>query len=214
MDSKWLLRWSGACVVALACGTPAAAVERGMYITPGYGFNKIDVKLQEFDFIFQSLLEVDFTSSSLDRSTRGLALTMGYQFNPYLAVEGGWIELGRIRYDFSFEDSFGAQHGRITNRSRGFAVNAVGSLPLGELFLLEARAGALFADNKLRLEDLATGDSGSVSDRKTALFFGGGVTFFVTPYTGIHAGVTRYRKASFGADVDQFSIGIRYSYGQ
>lgn len=214
MGRARLVRRAAVCVAAIICGGQAVAAEHGMYIVPGYGFNTIDVSREELDAAFQPALGIDFSSSSLDRSTRGLVLGVGYQFTPQLAVEGTWVELGKLRYDFSFTDEAGAQAGRITNRSRGMAIAAVGSLPLGGFLSLEARAGALFADNKLRLVDMATGEGGSLSDRKTALFFGAGLTVMVTPYTGIQAAFTRYNKASFEEDVDQFSIGIRYSYGE
>lgn len=200
--------------VAAAVGSHAMATEHGMYIAPAYGFNKIDVDLAGLDTLFQSALALDFDSSSLDRSSRGLSLAVGYQFTPHLAVEGAWIDLGKLRYDFTFTDAAGPQAGRVTNRSSGMAFAGVGSLPLGAYFSLEARVGALFAENKLRLTDLATGDSGGIDDRNTALYFGVGATWLITPYTGIHAGFTRYDKGSFDEDVDQFSIGIRYSYGE
>lgn len=214
MNQGPVLRWVAiACATAVACGGRAAAAERGFYVAPAYSFNTIDVNKAEVDALFESAFALEFDESSLDRSTRGLSLGVGYQFTPYLAVEGAWIDLGKLRYDFSFTDETGQQLARISNRSSGMAFAAVGSLPLGPYFSVDARLGALFGENKLRLADRTTGDSSSVSDRKTALFFGAGITWMVTPYTGVYASVARFNKGSFEADVDQFAIGLRYSYG-
>jgi OOP family OmpA-OmpF porin len=215
MNQANVLRVVVACglamVLAVVSGS-ARAIELGAYIAPGYAFNKIDLGLPAADEIFETGLGATFDTSSLDASTRGYSLAVGYQLTRNFAMEGAWINLGKLKYDFTATGTSGTQSGRITNRRSGMAFSAVGTLPLGTLFSLDARAGFLFGENKLRVyvEDESFG---GFNDSKTSLFVGVGATWFVTPYTGIVLGYTRFKEGQFEEDTDQISIGFRYSYG-
>jgi OmpA-OmpF porin, OOP family len=221
MNQAKILRGAAACcVVAMLAtgGSPAEAIELGAYIAPGYSLNTIIMGNARADDVFESGLGATFDSSSLDKKTRGYSLAVGYQLTRNFAVEGAWINLGKMKYDFTFTANDpdtglpGQFAGRITNRRSGMAFAGVGTLPLGAVFALDARAGFLFGEHKLRVyveDEPFTG----FNDGKTSLFYGVGATWFVTPYTGVVVGFNRFRQGHYEADVNQLSIGFRYSYG-
>lgn len=221
MNQANILRGAAACGLAamLATGSsPAEAIELGAYIAPGYSLNTIIMGKARADELFETGLGATFDSSSLDKKTRGYSLAVGYQLTRNFALEGSWINLGKMNYDFTFTatDSGTGQSaqfpGRITNRRSGMAFAGVGTLPLGTSFALDARAGFLFGEHKLRVY-VEDEPFAGFNDSKTSLFYGVGATWFVTPYTGVVVGFNRFRQGHFEADVNQLSIGFRYSYG-
>jgi OOP family OmpA-OmpF porin len=81
-------------------------------------------------------------SSTTDGSDTGYKLQLGYKFNPYLAVEGGYVNLGRASYQAK---QVGVGQLSHSFRAQGLNVAAVGILPLGERFSLFAKGGLLMA---------------------------------------------------------------------
>jgi len=64
----------------------------------------------------------------------------GFQFMPWLAVEGEYLYLGETSADF-----IGAS-GLASAEARGFRVSAVGHLPLAERVSLNGKLGIFFSD--------------------------------------------------------------------
>jgi hypothetical protein len=227
---------------------PAAAVEHGVYMAADYGNTRFGRKAGSFDAELEPFLECSFASdffcdepadivfsgSSLTSRSKGYDVWVGYQFTPWFAVEGAYLIMGKTRHLFDSTMDVGVDldddgnvdydgpqplQGLTTFRTRGPAVAAVGSVALGSLFSLDARAGLYLADNQLDLElqyDPPTGRetySYRESDGKTALFYGASANFWITPYFGIRAGVTASSDASFKHSVRHYYLGIRYSYG-
>jgi hypothetical protein len=255
MNSKNACAWRRALVTALVAATaivaagPAAAVEEGVYIALDYNSNKFDRSAADFDTQLQPFLEcafgsdayctvpavVSFGQTSLNTSSKAYDLWVGYQFTPWFALEGAYLDMGKIHHSFDGTidvgpvdlngdgtvDYNGPQplSGRTGFRTRGPAVAAVGTVGLGARFSAEVRAGFFFADNKLDLSMQYSPPTGaqsysySESDGKTALFYGASATFWVTPYVGVRSGFSTFNKAAFHHDVRQFYLGIRYSYG-
>lgn len=77
-----------------------------------------------------------FGLAELDESDTGWKVFGGYRFSPNLGVEGGWVDLGAP----SSTEGVAA----IETEIRGFYVDAVGVLPIGERWELFAKGG-LFA---------------------------------------------------------------------
>lgn len=236
-------------VAALVAAAPAVAVEEGAYIALDYNSNNFDRSAADFDAQLQPFLACGFAidvtcatpavvslgQTSLNKKSRGYDLWVGYQFTPWFAVEGAYLEMGRIHHGFDgtvdvgpvdingdlVTDYDGPQplSGRTTFHTRGPAVAVVGTLGLGKYFSADARAGLFFADNKLDLAMQYAPPTGvqpysySESSGKTALFYGASATFWVTPYVGMRGGFAIYHKGAFSHDIKQFFVGMRYSYG-
>jgi hypothetical protein len=170
-------------------------------------------------------------ATSQRRRARGYDLWVGYQFSPWFAVEGAYLEMGKTRHlydgtiDLGDADESGTVdgplplEGRISFRARGPAFAAVGNLELGEYFSLDLRAGFLFAESKLSarytvtLEGVPRQLSFGDSENKTSLFYGASANFWVTNYFSLRGGFAAYGDASFDRAVRQYFVGIRYSYG-
>jgi len=233
----------------LAVTRPAAAVEEGIYIALDYNSNKFDRAAADYDAQLEPFLEcgfasdaycttpadVSFTQTSLNNRSKAYDLWVGYQFSPWFAVEGAYLDMGRTHHSFDgtvdvgpvdvdgdgIADYSGPQplSGRTTFHTRGPAFAVVGTMGLGEYFSAEARAGFFFADNKLSMNIQYSPPPGAQpysygeSDSKTALFYGASATFWITPYVGLRGGFATYRKADFDHDVRQVFVGFRYSYG-
>ncbi len=172
-------------------------------------------------------------ASSMGRKSRGYDLWVGYQLSPWFAVEGAYLEMGKSRQSFSGTIDLDAVNGtsygplvmagRSSFRTRGAALAGVGNLELGEYFSLDARAGLFFADNRLGIHTTVIFPEAPLegpqrfshhqSDSKSRLFYGASANFWISPYYSVRAGFTAYNKGYFGGSVQQYFIGIRYSYG-
>lgn len=87
------------------------------------------------------------TASSLWRDERdpGVKLLLGYAFNPHLAVEGGYAQLG----DFSISREVTAPAVGAANASlqvKGWVIDLVGTAPLGRRFSAIGKAGVLLSE--------------------------------------------------------------------
>lgn len=85
-----------------------------------------------------------FTSQSDDRSDTAWKLFGGYRLSRHWAVEGGWVDLGKISGS-AVSDGTGSVYnaGAVTGEAegRGLFLAGVGSLPVTDRISLSARAG-------------------------------------------------------------------------
>lgn len=103
----------------------------------------------------------------------------GYQFNRYLAVEGGYRDFGH------------ADVGSTGFRSTAFEADLVGSFPLYGSFGVLGRIGGFNAKVK----------GGGDESKKTGLTYGLGVYYDTSPQFGFRAEYQRYNKATNKDDV-------------
>ena len=155
-----------AALVLACCSTATMADEEtGLYLGGGYGqfgleFDDVDDAVEDFDF---------------DDSDQAFKLFAGWRFNPYIAAEVAYLNLGAPNEDF--DD--GIDQGVVEAEIDGFAPYVVGTLPLG-IFEIFARVGYLFYNVDVNLElgddDLDIGDS--ESDEAFVYGVGAGVVLF------------------------------------
>jgi OmpA-OmpF porin, OOP family len=130
---------AAALVLLLVSGIAAAdPPEFGPYVEASVGKTHFDLEKAGLDH----WSEVPAEASSLDRRGTGYELAVGMRFSPYLAVEAGYLDLGRTTY--LVEDNGTAA--RLDLGSKGPALSLIGSWPINEVFSLEARAGFYFSD--------------------------------------------------------------------
>jgi Outer membrane protein beta-barrel domain len=161
--------------VVLALGTAGAAQAQdeenvsGPYLGAGYG---------EFDVELEGLEGVDEVIEDLDTDDSAFKVFFGWRFNPYIALEADYIDLGNPRGNFDATGSSGDYEVELA----GFAGYLIGSLPLG-IFELSAKVGYYFHDVDLTvdLENIGSGDGDVIesSDNGEAVVYGigAGVTF-------------------------------------
>jgi hypothetical protein len=161
-------------LLALACAGAAHAQEdenpSGPYISAGLG--QFDVKIDNLEGVGDTLEELDSDDSAWK-------LGFGWRFNPYIALEMDYVDLGNPNGNFDATGSSGDYEVELA----GFSGYLIGSLPLG-IFELSAKAGYYFHDVNLHVDfDNIGPNNGDVfdSDESGEAFVygvGAGATFF------------------------------------
>jgi opacity protein-like surface antigen len=137
-----------ALALLLASGIASADPSRfGPYVEAGASKTHFDLEKAGLDY----WSEVPAEASSLDRRDTGYAIAVGFRFSPYLAVEAGYLDLGKTTY--LIEDNGSAA--RLDLGSKGPTLSLIGSLPINDVFSVEARAGLYFSDVDLGTTILA-----------------------------------------------------------
>jgi OmpA-OmpF porin, OOP family len=141
-------------------------------------------------------------------------LFAGYQFNPHLAIEAGYADLGKATAN-------GVISGVTVNakfEASAWDLVAVGILPLASQFSLYGKLGLYYGE----IKGTATGTLGSVTatssdkDTTTDLTFGLGAAFDINRNFGVRAEYQKYKDmggSNVGkSDVDVMSIGVLYHF--
>ena len=182
------------------------AAELGFYVGGSYGNGSKTVDKADYDqkalgifnnFSFVPGSNVGDNVSSIDKENPGYSFYAGYRLNTHLAVEGGYMDLGKFRYQVQSNGGFiNADNPAVTDpgmlflsansRTAGFALSALGVLPLNYRWELFGRAGILLASNEITLF-LTNGNvsrAGTDNGSSTDLLAGAGAEFtFAEIYT-------------------------------
>jgi opacity protein-like surface antigen len=178
-----------------AAGQTAAAAERGFYVGGHAGQSSKDAPRSFYDLFNDDIQSFAFFAptqqrAAFDDSDIAFGLVMGYRLTTHLAFEGGYNNFGQVNYTSRSSGTFPLEAGEldvnIETETTGFTVAALGLLPLSRDWELFARAGALFADNKIAITVNGRGNrfvpplgnrfSGSDSEGSTNLYAGVGLS--------------------------------------
>ena len=159
-----------------------------------------------------------FTTTSIDDFNRdtGVKLFGGYQFNKYFSLEGGYFDLGKFGYTAKTVPT-GVLNGNI--ELKGFNLDTVGILPLGEKFSLFGRLGVDYAqsrDNFTSTGSVVVTDP-NISNNVFNLKAGLGVQYNFTEVVGLRSEWERYRindAVGSRGDVDMLSVGLVVKLGK
>jgi hypothetical protein len=162
-----------AVLFALGGARMAAAADEenpsGPYVGAGIG---------QFDVKIDNLEGVGDTIEDFNEDDAAYKVFFGWRFNPYIALEGDYIDLGTPRGNFDATGSSGQYELDLA----GFAAYAIGTLPLG-IFELSAKVGYYWHDIDVHVDfDNIGPNNGDVfdSDESSEAFvygIGAGVTF-------------------------------------
>jgi OOP family OmpA-OmpF porin len=165
---------TGAALLALGIAHSAAAADEenpsGFYIGAGVGQSTVKV---------DNLEGVGDVLEDLDSNATAWKLVIGWRFNPYIALETNYIDLGAP--DGNFDATGSSGHYKI--ELAGFAIDAVGTIPIG-IFELSGKVGYYWNDADLRVNFDNIGPNngnvfnGSSSGEAVTYGVGAGVTFF------------------------------------
>jgi OOP family OmpA-OmpF porin len=128
-----------------------------------------------------------------DRSGTGGKIYGGYGLTPNIALEAGWVDLGK------------AQTAAGTVRGQGLFVDAVGKVPLTQGFSALGRVGAYHGKSKI------AGSSQTGTQPKVGL----GVQYDFSKQLGVRGEWERYRFKAVGGgkgDSDLYSVGVNYQF--
>ena len=203
-----------ASVLAGLATVPAAAADSGWYIGANAGQSRanIDDDAIEADLAGAGLTTIDMRD---DDRHFGFKAFGGYQFNRYLALESGYVGLGKFGFE-ALTSPPGSLRGEM--KIRGVDVSVLGFLPLGEKLSAFGRVGALYSESKVSY--VTTGAVNVLDpdfkERKTSYKFGVGLQYNFFDALGMRVEAERNRvddAVGNKGDIDLVSLGLVYRFG-
>ncbi len=180
---------------AAVFASSAAAAEpdgSGVYLGLGAGLGHASIDQGNIN---ASLISVGATSATTSTDEKSVAykVFLGYSFNRYIAIEGGYFNLGKFSFNSTVTPP-GTLSGEI--KTYGFNLDAVASLPLTKTFSIFGRGGVQNA--KSTVNYTGTGSvvvlTPQTSESKTSWDAGAGVAFeFAKNRVGVRVEWNVYR---------------------
>lgn len=201
-------------VLAAMTSSLTLADDAGWYIGGNLGQTRADI---DENRIAKSLLESGFSNTLVndDSTDRGYKLFGGYQFNSYLALEGGYFDLGEFSFTSTTQPP-GTFNGKI--ELRGVNLDVVGFVPITEKFSAFARIGVNYAEARDKFN--GTGSvhvlSPNAKERDTNPKVGAGLQYAFTDKLAMRLEAERYRigdAVGNKGDIDLLSVGLVYRFG-
>lgn len=165
-----------------------------------------------FDNALTTAGATGLSSSSKDKSNKW-RLQLGYRFNDYVALEGGYIDLGRTRYSATYNE--GGATGQI--KAGGPNLTVLGMLPVTKGLSLFGELGVI--DAKVKSSLAAGGVAASDAYDKTQVrpIYGLGAMYQVSDNVDLRASYERVDnlgdKHRLGQmDVNLYSLGLDYRF--
>ena len=155
-------------------------------------------------------------SFNTDERGRGYKLFAGKQLNQYVAIEGGYVDLGKFGFNATTSGN-GALNGEAG--FRGVNLDLVGQLPLSQRFSLLGRIGMHYtkASTHFTGNRLAAVTNPNPSERKIGANAGLGLEYKFSEALAMRAEVERYRvndAVGNRGDVDLASVSLVYKLGR
>ena len=167
-------KWLAAALVGIATilAAPLASAQQ-YYLGGSFGSSDADDGNAMPDLI---------TSGTVDGGDSGTKLFGGYRFTQNIALELAYVDLGKLSYSGLF-GPLTVTNGTV--KTSGFAVSAVGLLPLNQGFSLFGKAGVFSWEAKAR--DITGGAPFAALEDGSDLFIGLGAAFDVTRNFSVRA---------------------------
>ncbi|GAB3003058.1 OmpA family protein [Psychrosphaera aestuarii] len=117
----------------------------GFYVGGQLGQAKTDVSSQNLDSLYSSS-GLSTNSSAIDRIDTSYSLFVGYRFNEYFSVEGGYQDLGDRAASFSGTATNLQSYYVLSERvypetADGISISVLGTIPLEDGFTLTGKLG-------------------------------------------------------------------------
>ncbi|WP_342228271.1 outer membrane beta-barrel protein [Rickettsiella endosymbiont of Rhagonycha lignosa] len=204
-------------VSALAMMT-ANATTNGIYVTGQAGYAKTHMKNRlSFDPAFPG-------SKSMPNGGIAGRFAIGYQFNPNLAVELGYLQLSTLKATTPNIVIHGAwyQPGSITLKQNAIDVAAKGILPINDKFNVYGKLGVAYLTSEAAYLNERTGNNDNygndlgVAKHQWAPEAGIGLSFNITPNAFIDTSWTHIQPIggkNKPGNIDFAAVGIGYSFG-
>ncbi|HEY4369862.1 MAG TPA: outer membrane beta-barrel protein [Steroidobacteraceae bacterium] len=209
----------------------ATAAEPGFYA--GIAYSQSDYKIGREAFDAEAGLALasqgfvpETATFSFDTKSPGYGFVVGYRMYPFLAFEGGYLDMGKVSYRVASDgtqlDEPASANLSFNARTSGIAVSALGILPLNYRWEFYGRVGALFATNRSdiyltdSLSDIFGPLVGEASSSKTNVLVGAGVSFSMLEIYGVRLEYQRAfdveAQAIGTGDVDLLTLGVTVQF--
>lgn len=208
------IAWTSlAAIVAVCAAGVAQADDNGWYLGASLGAsnygNGIDNSASQLQ---QNLTSEGLTNTATSNAAAtGGDVFVGYSFNRYFALEGGYYNMGSATIDDTVTAPAPGT-GHIDLKLDGWRLDAVGTYPMSDAWSLFARLGAINASVK---EDISA--SGSVSattpgasSTNSTFDLGVGVQFNTSRSWGIRLGLTQFHNVGDSNSTGNGNVGFAY----
>jgi OmpA-OmpF porin, OOP family len=203
-----------ATALLLAAATTANARPEGagFYIGASGGQAKYDQDRSDFDsIVFDAFssngVPVLSLRSDFDDADNTFAVFAGYRFNRYVAVEGGYVDLGELVYTANATVLGGGPTPadiRVTVGAKGPLVSGMGIWPINDVWEVYGRAGLVVSSTDVKVTIRLFNFSDTVPESKTS------VDSMIGLGTAVHFGdrvSLRLEYQRFGAVGDEDTTG-------
>ena len=184
------------------------------YLGAGYGKSRANIDQQRIALDLQNA-GFQVNDVSRDRRDDSYKLYAGYQLLPYLALEGGFFELGT--FNFNADTVPMSLYGGETS-IKGINLAVLGTLPLTEQLSALAKLGLTYNDSDTRFSSnglVGVNDFNS-STHHSSYQFGVGLAYQLTRAFALRLEAERYRIDDLvgnKGDIDVVTLGLTYRYG-
>jgi len=177
-------------LAALALIVPAMAHGQGFYVGLDVGEARSDAKTSE------NVLSA--TTARWSGSSTALRLRGGFQIGRFFALEAAYVDFGEIESHFDPDDCPNGAPGTcpldVRTSSSGILFSAVGVLPIGEHWYLDARLG--WGKIDFELEELGGGGL-EADEENTAFNYGIGGGYRFNEHWGVVLDYSEYNQEDF-----------------
>lgn len=212
---KHLIKLTLSTFMTIAAAIPFSVshASEGFYFGVNVGQSNYDIELNELVDSLSSISGFSVISADMDDSGTSLSFTLGYQVNPNLSFEGGYINLGEVSVDVVGYISPYVVDVNTVIKTDGLFFDIKGQVPINETFSIYGKFGLLKWDSDVTASvsepTLGSYDaSESVDDNDT--FFGIGASFNMTSSMALNVDYTFYKLDDL--DVDVLSLGIQVGF--
>lgn len=199
--------------LALFALTTTASAE-GFYGVGEVTHSNLSLDRNHFDTALTSNGAASLSSSD-SGSGNQWRLQGGYRFNPYVAVEAGYIDFGKAKYQASYTG--GTAQGTL--KAGGLDVAALVSYPVNDSFSVFGKAGFVAAKVKSSLVAGAPADlaSGSTTDNVVRPLLGVGALYKLTQNVDLRADYDHVSDLGNSSKTGKmsanlFSLGVAYNF--
>lgn len=212
----------------------ALNAQAGAYLTLEAGQARSHLDTAHFEAYHQGIVNSGGTASlSQDKKDSTLLLGVGYQYNPYLAVEVSYLNLGEFSASSHTSDTNAqaitrTRHIKETAEQQGLGLSAVGLYPINDQWSLSGQLGLVWLDQTAK--GLARGQSvnavgtviatesegSSKSNKEWAPLIGLGTSYQLNPNWQVQLNWRRVMGTEPGVlgkqDINLLTAGLRYRF--
>ncbi len=150
------------------------------------------------------------SASSVEGQGVGGTAYAGYEFNKFLALEGGYGIYTRARYNRV--GGISGATGRLQEQTGDLVVKGI--LPIVKGFGVYGKGGVGYVDARGEMSQIGENRNFSIENEHAFTgVFAGGVEYAITPNLNIEASWTHYLKTSNTNAIDLGAVGLDYHFG-
>ena len=197
--------------ISMLSAVSASHASEGFYVGANIGQSNYDINSNEFASALGSITTV--LSSSADDSDTSFSFTFGYQLNPNLSFEGGYINLGEVGVDVVIYENPYVIDVNTAIETDGLFFDIKGQVPINAVFSIYGKIGVLKWDSDITvtLSNVDLGnytDSESVDEDDTFFGVGGSVILSKDENNSMVLNIDYTLYELDDLDVDVLSLGV------